>query len=164
MPGSSTRQILTSFLAACLVRRCVCVLWSQQKCVVREVGRQGGKESGRSTSVVVWVCVSTSIKIKSLMTLACPCCTIIGHIRSNSLRALTDPEKFLWRIKKTGWMSRAACCQRNLHVVLSQHPNKYVILKHLVLFNFLIIYIFTYLGVLMGLTFSKRLTKPQNKY
>lgn len=28
-----TPQILTSFLAACPARRCVCVLWSEEKCV-----------------------------------------------------------------------------------------------------------------------------------
>ncbi len=82
-----TPQILTSFLTACLVRRCVCVLWSQERCVVREVGRGGVRVH---VHVVVWVCVSTSIKIKSLMTLACPHCTIIGYIRPNSLRAIRE--------------------------------------------------------------------------
>lgn len=62
-----TPQILTSFLAACPARRCVCVLWSQRS------GERGRKWSwfGPMYARLRIICVSASIKIKSLMILAC---------------------------------------------------------------------------------------------
>jgi len=71
LQAASTPQILTSSLAAAArpVRRRVCVFVCLCVCVLR-VGR--GVRWEREEEGVAWICVSTSFKIKSLMTLASP--------------------------------------------------------------------------------------------
>lgn len=116
MPGSSTLQILTSFLTACLVRRCVCVLWSQQRCVVREVGRGGGARTCGCVSLCVHIHQNKEFDDFSL-----PNCTIIGYIRPSSLRAITDSEKPHVEEQDRSIISaiRGIC-------VLLQYPSDYV--------------------------------------